>query len=28
MFFEAPLPGDLQALSDALEPFNKAFHRT
>ena len=28
MFFEAPPPGDLQALSDALEPFNKAFHRT
>ena len=28
MFFEAPLPADLKALADALEPFNKAFHRT
>ncbi len=27
MFFEAPLPPDLQALEDALEPFNKAFAR-
>ena len=25
MGFEAPLPADLQALADALEPFNKAF---
>jgi 23S rRNA pseudouridine1911/1915/1917 synthase len=28
MFFEAPLPEDLDALSEALEPYNKAFHRT
>ena len=28
MFFEAPLPDDLEALSEALEPYNKAFHRT
>jgi 23S rRNA pseudouridine1911/1915/1917 synthase len=28
MLFEAPLPDDLQELSDGLEPFNKAFHRT
>lgn len=27
MFFEAPLPPDLQTLEDALEPFNKAFAR-
>ncbi|WIJ26084.1 RluA family pseudouridine synthase [Devosia sp. RR2S18] len=27
MFFEAPLPEDLQKLEDALEPFNKAFAR-
>jgi 23S rRNA pseudouridine1911/1915/1917 synthase len=27
MFFEAPLPEDLQALEDALEPFNLAFAR-
>jgi 23S rRNA pseudouridine1911/1915/1917 synthase len=27
MFFEADLPPDLQALADALEPWDKAFHR-
>ncbi|WP_323014904.1 RluA family pseudouridine synthase, partial [Devosia sp.] len=27
MFFEAPLPDDLQALEDALEPYDKAFAR-
>jgi 23S rRNA pseudouridine1911/1915/1917 synthase len=27
MFFEAPLPGDLQALEDALEDYDKAFAR-
>ena len=27
MFFEAPLPDDLQALEDALEPYNLAFAR-
>lgn len=27
MFFEAPLPDDLQALEDALEGYNKAFAR-
>jgi 23S rRNA pseudouridine1911/1915/1917 synthase len=28
MYFEAPLPDDLQALEDALQPFDKAFFRT
>ncbi len=27
MFFEAPLPADLQALEDALEPYNLAYAR-
>jgi len=27
MFFEAPLPPDLERLADALEPFDKAFAR-
>jgi 23S rRNA pseudouridine1911/1915/1917 synthase len=27
MFFEAPLPPDLQALEDALENYDKAFAR-
>ncbi|WP_421758922.1 RluA family pseudouridine synthase [Devosia sp.] len=27
MFFEAPLPADLQALQDAIEPYNLAFAR-
>ena len=27
MFFEAPLPPDLEALEEALEPYNQAFHR-
>jgi 23S rRNA pseudouridine1911/1915/1917 synthase len=27
MFFEAPLPDDLQALEDALEPYNLAYAR-
>ncbi len=28
MFFEAPLPADLQALQDAIEPYNLAFARS
>ena len=28
MFFEAPLPPDLQALEDGLDPYDRAFHRT
>ncbi|MDO8359304.1 MAG: RluA family pseudouridine synthase [Devosia sp.] len=28
MAFEAPLPPDLEGLAEALEPFDKAFHRT
>jgi hypothetical protein len=28
MAFEAPLPPDLAGLEMALQPFNKAFHRT
>jgi hypothetical protein len=27
MLFVAPLPADLEAFSEALEPFNKAFAR-
>ena len=28
MFFEAPVPADLEALEEGLEPYDKAFHRT
>jgi len=27
MFFEAPLPPDLAALAEAIEPFDRAFAR-